>query len=147
VLRLSHDSAAALTLAEQQLKPVEAVDDATVQRLLTQLDAEEFKDRAKAYEQLAAFGPTIAPQLRAAMASTGSGEVKLQCGKLLREAQRRYPQTGAKLAQTRAVQVVETVGGQRAGALLARLAGGSAEAHLTQEAKAAAQRLAKLQPK
>jgi len=51
--------------------------------------------------------------------------------------QRRYPLAGPALNETRAVQLLEWIGDERATALLTKLAAGAPDAHLTKEAKAA----------
>jgi hypothetical protein len=114
-----------------------------LQQLLKQLDAENFDERQKAAEQLASFGRVIRAELQAAIEQTESVEVRLRCGELLRLMERRYPQKGPRLAETRAVQLLEWIGDERAAALLKRLATGAAEAHLTQEANATLARLAR----
>lgn len=143
VLRLSHNPKQTLSLAAQRLTPVQPVKLADIERLIARLDSEEFRDRSGAYEQLTALGATIAPQLRKAVEQATSAEIKLQCAKLLQGFQRRYPQQGQRLAETRAVQLLEQIGYEPSRALLVKLAGGAAEAHLTEEAQAAMQRLSK----
>jgi WD40 repeat protein len=141
--RLAQDAAAALAIAEQRLEPSQPPPQAQLQQLLKQLDAENFDERQKAAEQLASFGRVIRAELQAAIEQTESVEVRLRCGELLRLMERRYPQKGPRLAETRAVQLLEWIGDERAAALLKRLATGAAEAHLTQEANATLARLAR----
>jgi WD40 repeat protein len=137
LVALGGDPAAALDLAESKLAPAAPLDEQMLATLVQGLDAEEFADRRAAFDKLAAFGSSIEPQLKTVIATTESGEVKLRAGELVKLMQRRYPQSGTTREQTRAVQLLEWIGDERALATLARLAGGAAEAHLTKEAKAA----------
>jgi WD40 repeat protein len=143
VVRLAQDPPAALTIAEKRLEPSQPPPREELQRLIKQLDADYFNQRHHAMEQLASFGRVIRPDLQATIEHTQSVEVRLRCGELLRLMERRYPQKGPRLAETRAVQLLEWIGDERAAALLKKLATGASEAHLTHEAKAALARLAR----
>jgi WD40 repeat protein len=141
LVALAGDPTAALDLAEARLAPAAPLDEQMLAALVQGLDAEEFADRRAAFDKLAAFGSSIEPQLKTVIATTESGEVKLRCGELVKLMQRRYPQSGTTREQTRAVQLLEWIGDERAMALLTKLAGGAAEAHLTKEAKGALGRI------
>jgi hypothetical protein len=140
IARLLQGSQQALSVAERRLSRVEPPNDGDVQRLIAALDSDEFKDRAAAFQGLSGFGSTISPQLRAALERSQSAEVKLRCEELLQVAARKCPQTGTRLAETRAVQLLEQIADERAEAILTKLAGGAPDAHLTREARAALQR-------
>jgi WD40 repeat protein len=143
IVRLAQDPAQAVALSEQRISPARPVDEQVLAELIRQLDAEEFTDRRAAFDKLAAYGAVIAPRLKATVARAESGEVKLRCGELLNLMQKRFPLPPARLAETRAVQLLEWIGDERATAHLTKLAGGSTEAHLTREAQAAMERLTK----
>jgi hypothetical protein len=141
MVRLAGDPPQALATAEARLKPAVPSDVPALTSLIQQLDAEAFADRRAAHDKLAAFGSVIEPQLKAALAATESSEVKLRCGELLNQMRRRYPLAAPALAQSRAVELLEWIGDERARALLNKLATGAPDAHLTKEATMAIRRL------
>jgi WD40 repeat protein len=141
LVKLAGDPTAALDLAESKLAPTVPLDDKLLASLVAGLDAEEFADRRSAFDKLVACGSSIEPQLKTVIATTDSSEVKLRCGELVKLMQRRYPQSGVRCEQTRAVQLLEWIGDERAKVLLTKLADGVTEAHLTKEAKGALGRL------
>ena len=143
MVRLAGDPRQAVAAAERHLTPAAPLDEPSLAALIQQLDAEEFADRRAAVDKLASLGAVIEPKIKATIATTESGEIKLRCGELLQLMQRRYPLAGPALAQSRAVQLLEWIGDERAKALLTKLAAGSAEGHLTKEAKSAIERLAR----
>jgi WD40 repeat protein len=141
IVRLAGDPRQAVAAAERHLTPAAPLDEPSLAALIQELDAEEFADRRAALDKLASLGSVIEPKLKATIATTESGEIRLRCGELLNLMQRRYPLAGPALAQSRAVQLLEWIGDERAKALLTKLAAGSAEGHLTKEAKLAVERL------
>ncbi len=110
-------------------------------RLLADLDAPEFTAREKATDDMAKMGATIEAAVR----------VELRKGPASAEVRRRLQQvlqtivkgeiSADVLRPLRAVEVLEYVGTAEAKQVLAALAQGVPEARLTQEAKAAVERL------
>jgi HEAT repeat protein len=108
-----------------------------VKLLLTALDSEDYALREKATQELAKLGKTIYPALRQALAGPVSVEVRRRLEGLL------AVNPAPPLRALRALQVLERVATGEARDLLQRLAAGAPETHLTEEAKAALQRLKK----
>jgi WD40 repeat protein len=132
----------AVALLEQRLQPVGEKDREAIRRLIAALDDNRFEQRAGASKELEQLGADAEPVLRQALA-----------GKLSPEAARRVEGllagpdigrwSGQTLQKVRAVQALEQIGTTRARTLLEKLAGGSPEARLTQEAADALARLAR----
>ncbi len=123
-----------------KIKPVEALDPKRVQRLLADLDSDEFAVREAASKALTAMDEQATPYLEAALESTKSAEVRARVTQILEE-KRRATLTAEQIRQTRAVMVLERIGDGEATNLLKRWAGGQAGARLTVEAAAAVKRL------
>jgi hypothetical protein len=141
VARLAESPNETLELVEQRLPPSQAPTDAELQPLLARLDSDDFAERRAAALELAKYGNIIAPRLRAVVERSESAELRLRCQELLQQAAQKYPQSGPRLRETRAVQLLEWIGDDRAITLLRKLASGVAEAHLTREAKEALRRI------
>jgi WD40 repeat protein len=105
--------------------------------LLAELDSKEFAVREHASKQLASLGPAAAGELRRFLAGKPSPEVRRRVEQLL------LSWEGQELRGRRAVEVLEWKKDAAARQLLEALARGDADAALTQEAKAALERLAK----
>src|SRR5262249_7828132 len=120
----------------------EPVDSKRLERLIADLDDQQFEVREQATRELAALAERAAPALRKALAGNPSPEVRRRLGALLDRLDGVRPSAGAG-RQGRAVEALELIGNAEARRLLDKLPAGSADEHLTQEAKAAAGRLAK----
>jgi RNA polymerase sigma factor (sigma-70 family) len=132
----------ALPLLRTRLKPAAATDRQRLERLLKDLDADDFEVREKATDELAKFGTAAEPALRKLLEGKPSAEVKqrveLVLGKL--------PAASASLeriGESRALELLEQLRTPEAMALLKELARGDADAWLTREAKAALNRLSR----
>lgn len=126
----------------RKLRPrVAAAKPGAVERLIAELDSNQFSVRENAMLALEQLGKAAEPALRQAMAS----------GKLPLEVRRRMERVLAKiegpvtstdrLRELRAVEVLEEVGSADALALLQALGQGDPQAELTQDARAAVDRL------
>ena len=120
--------------------PARLPDAKRLARWLTDLDSEQFKVREEATRELEKLGDAVAPALRQAL----TGDMTLERKKRLEALLHTYA-TSQRLWTLLAVQVLEQLGTRPSRELLARLADGVPEALLTQEAKAAIDRLARLQ--
>jgi WD40 repeat protein len=141
----AHAAIAALTAAgdravhllEGRLPPEGPIDPQRVERLLADLEADDFTAREKATEQLQALAERIEPALRKALAAGPRPESRRRLEQILNGLGQR------RLQGLRAVEVLECVGTSPAREVLRKLAQGAADASLTRAAVAASQRLAK----
>jgi hypothetical protein len=127
----------AVALLDKNLPTVPTTEDATIERLVADLDNDQFEVRERASRRLAELGEVA----RAAMgkAKEPSAEARWRIKELLDALD--GPPKGERLRLLRSVEVLEEVGTTEAREVLKRLAGGEPKALLTREAKAALQRL------
>jgi hypothetical protein len=122
------------------LQPVNPSNPVDVARLIDDLDSDQFSVREKASRELGQLGETVEDALRMARRGKISAEQARRIDQLL--AQLAGPMLSSEqLRVTRAVAILEQIGGPQARKLLEELAGGAAGARLTQEAKASLARL------
>ena len=126
----------------KQLQSVAPVDSKRLEQLIADLDDRQFEVREQATRELAARAERAAPALRKALAGNPSPEVRRRLGALLDGLDGVRP-SADMVRQVRAVEALELMGNAEARRLLDKLATGPTHEHLTQEAKAAAGRLAK----
>jgi hypothetical protein len=129
----------ATALLAKELRPARVPDAKRMELLIADLDSEMFKVRDQATRELEKLGDVVAPALRQALAANPTLERKQRLESLLEKFS-----SSQRLCTLRAVQVLEQLGTRPSRELLARLAEGVPEALVTREARAAAQRLAKL---
>jgi RNA polymerase sigma factor (sigma-70 family) len=116
---------------------------AKLPQLLRDLDDDAFAVREKAKVELARLGEAAEPALRQALAKSPSAETRRSLEQFLKalEANRQAP-FGEPLREARAVEVLEHIGSREAREALKNLkAGTEAESSLTQEVRAALERL------
>jgi WD40 repeat protein len=130
----------AVALLRDRLRPVPAVREGAVRRLLRDLDASDFTAREKAASDLNEIADRVEPLLRKALAKKPSAEAKRRIERALEAVS---PGVPARRREARAVEVLERVGTPEARELLGRLAGGAKGAWLTREAKSAIERMKK----
>jgi WD40 repeat protein len=130
----------ALPWLREHLRPVRPAELRQLQRLLAELDKDDFATRERATAELAKMGEAAKPELRRKLAANPTAEFRRRAEQLLQEMDGLSPK---RLRAGRAVEVLEQAGGPGGEALLAALAEGAPEARLTQEAKAALLRLRK----
>jgi WD40 repeat protein len=137
---LAADPGRAVVYLGEHLRPVRTEDSEPVRKLLRELEDRRFAIRQRAANELAKFGAEWAPLLEEAVVGGGSLELRRRVEPLLdAPAMRRWsPET---VRQLRALYALELIGTPEARRLLERVADGLPEARLTQEAKAAVQRL------
>jgi RNA polymerase sigma factor (sigma-70 family) len=123
----------------KNLQPVEPPDDDTVTQLIAELDSSDFGEREKASAQLGKLERLVEPALRKALTNQPSPEQRRRIKRLLAQMES-IPSAGL-LPAYRAVEVLEYIGTAEAKEVLQILAGGAPAARLTQEARAAIQRL------
>jgi hypothetical protein len=137
---LAGAQAAAVTLIKARLHPAATVNPEIVQRLIADLDSDQFDARKKASTELENIGEAAAPFLRKALDGEQSLETRKHIEDLLKKTDSATPR-GEALRTIRAIEVLELVGTPEAKAVLQTLANGMPEARLTREAKAALERL------
>jgi hypothetical protein len=125
---------------KEQLRPVEPVDPKRVEKLIAQLDDEQFRIRQKATTELLQIGERALPMLDKALA----GSPSLETGRRLNGLRTRVSSAvlkGDRLQAFRAVEVLENIKTPDARRVLQTLAGGAPAAMLTTQAQAALARL------
>jgi RNA polymerase sigma factor (sigma-70 family) len=130
----------ALDLIGRQLRPVPNMAAESLDRILRNLDADQFEDREAAAKELDRLGALAVPRVKAHLARGPSAEVKRRLESFLADYER-SDLSPAELRSLRAVEVLEAVGTEPARKLLAELAGGEPSAPLTREAAGAVDRL------
>jgi WD40 repeat protein len=127
----------AVRLLKGHLQPASPADPRRTARLIADLDSEQFALREEATKALKQLDELAGPALQKASAAGPSLELRRRAERLLVKLQ--SPVTAPE--RLRAIQVLEHIGTPEARALLQALAKGAPEARLTQEAKAALERL------
>jgi hypothetical protein len=112
-----------------------------VDRLIAELDNDEFEVREKATVELGKLGESVVPALRQALKDKPSAEAARRIEKLLQPYNKVAGEPGTP-PELNALGVLEYAGTAEAKELLEALAKGTPGARLTEEAKAALQRLA-----
>jgi RNA polymerase sigma factor (sigma-70 family) len=142
----AYDAVWAFTAAPEQavpflrkhLTPVPRPDVKAVSRHIADLDSEDFALRQRATEELSKLGDTITAALQKGLADKPSLEMRRRIQQLLDQAR---DWTAERLRVHRAIQALEHINTRSARELLQALAGGTAQAQRTEEAKAALRRL------
>jgi len=133
---------AAVAYLRTRVRPVEPAREEDVHGLVGRLNAAAFADREAAEKALRDLGERAEPALRAMLPTTLTPEQRTRVERLLAAVTPgAFLLAGDRLRGVRAVAVLERVGTPAARDVLARLAGGAADARLTREAGAAAERL------
>jgi RNA polymerase sigma factor (sigma-70 family) len=140
--RLVSSPKSAVPFLEKSLEASVPVDLKLVERLIADLDDEDFKVREQATKELGAMGDRVAPALRKALANDPSPEASQRLRGLLGRIDGSGP-SAETAREIRAVEALEAIGTAEARRLLDRLAAGPAGARLTEESKASADRLTK----
>jgi hypothetical protein len=140
---LGEDPAAAVRLARRHVAPVEPFPADELRQLLTDVESPRFAVRERATVRLERAADLIGPAVAEALKATRSEETRVRLEKVMGAVpgpERPLPAWASALG--RAVSVVEHAGGDDGRLLLMAWAGGTPDAFLTREAKAALERLA-----
>jgi WD40 repeat protein len=131
-------------LLAQRLAPV-PVDRALgekIDKLVKQMDHDQFSEREQASQQTAELGEGAEPFLKEALTTTTSAEARHRIRRLLADiADQPLVLTAEQQRAIRAVQILEQIGGNESREVLERLTQGQPSARLTQEAQNALARL------
>jgi WD40 repeat protein len=127
----------AVALVKAKLPPAKAapLDPAMMDKMIAQLDHDDFARREQASKYLAEVGKAAEPALTKALEAQPSPEKKKRLTELLAVLNPKGP-TPEMVRPTRALEVLERLGTAEARQLLEELAKGDKNAKLTQEAKA-----------
>jgi WD40 repeat protein len=132
----------AVPFLKEYLPPAASIDRERVMQRIAELDHAHFRVREQAKRDLEGYAELAEPALRSALAGNPSPEVRRRVEALL-EKQKRRPLSADQLRMQRAIEVLEGTGPPAARQLLERMARGAPAAYLTQEARAALDRLAR----
>jgi WD domain, G-beta repeat/WD40-like Beta Propeller Repeat len=130
----------AVALIGERLKPVVAPSEDELRRHVAGLNSARFADREAAARRLRELGPAAAPALRAAVKAPPSEEARERADQLLALAEGEGPPDPEVRQRARAVGVLERINSPESRAVLARLAGGTPGAWLTDDADSALNR-------
>jgi hypothetical protein len=122
----------------ERLRPARSAAKEEVDRLIADLDNDDFQIRDKATGELDELGDTIKPALQKVIDGQPSAEVRSRVNRLLEKLATPAPEL---LRNLRALEALEAVGGPEARQVVEKIANGAAEARLTRDAKAALARL------
>jgi WD40 repeat protein len=147
VQRLSAYPEEAVALVKTKLPAAKgrALDADTIDKMIAQLDHDDFARREEASKFLAEAGKTAAPALTKALEAQPSAEKKRRLMELL-EALKATGPTSDMVRTTRALEVLERLGTPEARQLLEELGKGNKDAKLTQDAQATLKRLESSMP-
>ncbi len=134
----------ALRLVKQHVQPARVPTPEKLANLIADLDSSRFERRRRAETELAEFGELAESALRQALAEGPPLNLRQRLEQLLDRMSNVPPIT--KLRELRAVEVLELIGTPEAHQVLEGLAGGTATARLTQQAKKAIHRLGQQPP-
>jgi len=140
--RLVSSPASAVPFLGKQLQDTKPVDAKRIERLIADLDDNQYSVREQATKELGALGDRVAPAIKKTLAGTPSAEAKTRLGALLDRIVSSGP-SAETIREIRVVEALEFIGSPEARRLLEKLATGNPEMRLTQEAKVGTERLAK----
>jgi RNA polymerase sigma factor (sigma-70 family) len=126
----------------QHLQPAPTLDRQRLNRLLADLDSNNFAVRSRATAEIEQLGDVSVTALKKKLAENPSLEVRQRIRTILKNVESWG--SPSLIRQIRAVEVLERVGTQPARQLLQKLAAGAPSARLTKEAAAAVGRLGKV---
>ncbi len=132
---------------QERLRPARAtpIDNARLERLIRELDDDDFTVRENADKELQGLGESAGPALRKALANPGSLEARRRLEVLVERLNGREL-APERLQALRALRVLEDLNTEQTRELLRQLAGGEKDDPLTREAEAVLVRLTKQTP-
>jgi WD40 repeat protein len=147
VTRLAAAGKESTPFLKERFKAEPAPDERRIARLIADLDDPSFEVREEATAALARLGKKAEAALTRALEKTESTEVRVRAKRLLEKINDPLsPLPSEELVKLRMLEVLTKSGTPEARDLLKELAKGDPEARLTQEAKAALDRLAQRRP-
>jgi WD40 repeat protein len=144
IRRLVTSQAQAVPMLTKRLKPIPAVDQKRLAKLVADLDSDQFIIRKAAERELEDLGELVAPICQKAMEGKPSTEMRRRLATLIdRQTKAELNLSPDRLRAVRALEILEHIGSVEARELLTQLARGADEALLTREAKMSLSRLIK----
>jgi WD40 repeat protein len=140
--RFMKSPALSVPFLKEHLVPVPHADAKKIDRLIADLDSDEFEVRDRASRELAKFGERTGPALNALLKAKPSAETRRRAEELLARVQG-AESSAERLREVRAVEILEHIGTADALRILKSLSDGAPEARLTREAKSSLERLAR----
>jgi RNA polymerase sigma factor (sigma-70 family) len=141
MVRMVADGPTTIAALKERLHPIRPADPKRLAQLLKELDSDDYAVREAANGELKKLGDVALPAVRQALARPG---LSLEMRRRLEAIAEAFEElSGERLRQVRATEVLELAGTKEARERLATLAAGAEAARLTEEAKAALERLAK----
>jgi RNA polymerase sigma factor (sigma-70 family) len=135
-------SGAAVEFLGTKMEPVPAPEERRLAKLIADLDSDQFDVRGRATQELERLGEQAVGACRKALAGRPSPEMRRRLEALLdRQAAEARRPSAERVRLMRALEALELAGPGRAREVLAALARGAPGAWLTEEARAARQRL------
>jgi RNA polymerase sigma factor (sigma-70 family) len=131
--RLACDPPAAVALLRRHLRPAPGIDDATLDRIVKDLDDDQFKVRQQASRELDRLGEAAVAGVKGRLDGVQSLELRLRLEAFLNKHDNAKP-TADRLRETRALQLLEELATPEARTLLRDLARGNPNARRTREA-------------
>jgi WD40 repeat protein len=142
ILALAAVPRQSIPLLSKRLKPALPIEARRVQVLLADLDSSDFSKRDNAAKELEALGEQIEPALRKALEGRPTLEIRRRLEALLEKSSELWRNPSQeRVRMLRSLEVLERAGTAEAWQALEALAGGASGARLTEEAKAAIERL------
>jgi WD40 repeat protein len=132
----------AVPLLKESLRPAKDSGMKPVARLIADLDDDTFETRERATRELESLGEAAEGPLREALRNKPTAEQRKRMEHLLARLKEK-PRDGDQLRAARAIVVLERIASPEARQVLEALAGGAPDAGLTQDARAALERLDK----
>jgi hypothetical protein len=133
-------TAEAMAVIAKRVRAVPKMSETALERILRNLDAEEFALREAASKELGRLGAVAVPRVKTRLAEGGSAEMKKRLETFLAEHDGEDLPSD-ELRSLRAVEILEAIGTPAARKVLGELASGEPGARLTREAAGAVQRL------
>jgi hypothetical protein len=124
----------------KHLRPAQSVEAGRIEKLIKELDNNQFEVRQKASGELERLGEVAVPPARKALQGKTSAEVRRRLEQLL-ALNSRVNLTGDRLQTLRAIEVLESISTPEARQILQTLANGAPGVLQTEEAKDSLQRL------
>src|SRR5262249_884086 len=131
---LASAAAQAVGFLKDNVHPAVAADAETVQRLISDLDSDQFAVRKKASAELEKIGEPAAGLLRKALEADPSTEARKRIEDVLKKTDSATPR-GETLRTLRAIEVLESIGTPEAKTVLQSLSKGTPEAAVTRAAQ------------
>lgn len=138
--RLVSSPGPTVAFLRKRLTSMTTVDTQRIEQLIADLDSDTFTVRDAASKELETLGEQAGAALEKALAGNPSAETRRRLEALRRRLDDARPSVET-IRQVRAVEALELIGSPEARQLLERLAAGPAGSRLTQEARAAVERL------